>query len=157
MEAIKEFDGKYAFLSNFYESPVIFQGVEYPTAEHAFQAAKCSSTVEREAIRRAPTPGKAKRLGRHCDLIPDWEDVKRTVMTNIVWSKFNESIDLKTKLLATGNALLVEGNTWHDNTWGNCTCDRCRDQEGLNWLGEILMEVRESIRGQMTFQANAKV
>ena len=37
---IGEFDGKFRFLSNFYPSPIFYDGILYPTVEHAFQAAK---------------------------------------------------------------------------------------------------------------------
>ena len=35
---------------------------------------------------------------------------------------------------------------WLSNFWGNCTCPRCRDIDGQNWLGRILMVVREELR-----------
>lgn len=37
---------------------------------------------------------------------------------------------------------IVEGNYWHDNYWGNCTCDKCKNIEGQNKLGKILMKIR---------------
>ena len=42
------------------------------------------------------------------------------------------------------DATLIEGNHWHDNRWGDCTCERCSAKEGQNWLGKILMEIRDS-------------
>ena len=44
--------------------------------------------------------------------------------------------------LATGGAVLVEGNTWHDNYWGCCTCSRCAGRRGRNNLGRLLMKLR---------------
>ena len=44
---INKFDGKYAFLSNFAESKISFEGLTYPTVEHAFQAAKTLDEEER--------------------------------------------------------------------------------------------------------------
>ena len=37
---IAMFDGKYAFLSNFYPSPITFDGITFPTVENWFQAWK---------------------------------------------------------------------------------------------------------------------
>ena len=37
---ISSFKGKYEFLSNFYGCMVEFEGISFPSAEHAFQAAK---------------------------------------------------------------------------------------------------------------------
>jgi predicted NAD-dependent protein-ADP-ribosyltransferase YbiA (DUF1768 family) len=49
------------------------------------------------------------------------------------------------KLLATGDRMLIEGNTWGDRRWG---CVQAQDGtwRGRNWLGEILMQVREELR-----------
>ena len=37
---IKEFNGKYRFLSNFWECPVFHEGKVWASSEHAFQAMK---------------------------------------------------------------------------------------------------------------------
>lgn len=37
---IKEFRGKYYFLSNFYEAPITYEGITYQNNEAAFQSAK---------------------------------------------------------------------------------------------------------------------
>ena len=86
--AINNFDGKYAFLSNFYPATVFYETRKYPSAEHAFQAAKTWKHEEIIKIQNAPTPGKAKRLGRKCTLRPDWEEVKDDIMYKIVKDKF---------------------------------------------------------------------
>lgn len=142
------FDGKFAFLSNFYPSPMTVDGIIFPTVEHLFQAAKTVSLVEREKIAAATTPGQAKRLGRNVILCDNWEEIKDDVMLNALRLKF-AILPLREKLLATGNEELVEGNTWHDNIWGNCSCDRCKKIEGQNKLGKLLMQVREEIRSSM--------
>lgn len=142
------FDGKFAFLSNFYLSPMTVDGIIFPTVEHLFQAAKTVSLVEREKIAAAATPGQAKRLGRNVILCDNWEEIKDDVMLNALRLKF-AILPLREKLLATGNEELVEGNTWHDNIWGNCSCDRCKKIEGQNKLGKLLMQIREEIRSSM--------
>lgn len=135
------FDGEYAFLSNFYNASCIFEEKLYPTVEHAFQAAKSLDHAERDWIAAAGSPGLAKRLGRRINLRPDWEKVKFDVMEECLRSKFADPV-LKQKLLATGDEELVEGNYWHDNTWGNCSCEKCKDIVGRNMLGNILMKLR---------------
>lgn len=42
-------------------------------------------------------------------------------------------------LLETGDAELIEGNTWNDTFWGVC------NGEGENNLGRLLMKVREEL------------
>lgn len=148
MKVIDCFDGEFAFLSNFYPSPIpISDGVDTftaPTVEHYFQASKTPSMEEFLDILSASTPGQSKRLGRKCMLVPDWEEVKDRVMYEALRLKFSDP-DLKEKLLATEDAWLVEGNTWHDNYWGSCHCDRC-GSHGRNKLGQLLMQLREELR-----------
>ena len=142
-KTIENFDEEYSFLSNFYSSPVRQDGVTYPTVEHAFQACKTTDFAEREPIRQASTPGQAKRLGRRVTLRPDWEQIKVSVMRELLLQKFKDDL-LKAQLLATGEAVLIEGNTWHDCYWGFCRCERCG--KGSNMLGILLMEVRDKLR-----------
>ena len=54
--------------------------------------------------------------------------------------------ELREKLLATKDAELIEGNWWHDNFWGNCLCSKCKDIQGKNMLGKLLMKEREQIK-----------
>lgn len=133
---IDNFDGEFAFLSNFYDAPTEWEGILYPTTEHAFQAAKVLNPTVRMKIAAAPTPGKAKRMGREVALRHDWEEVKQEIMYEIVHAKFHQHPDLAQKLLDTGDATLIEGNWWNDTTWGVC------NGVGKNWLGQILMAVR---------------
>ena len=144
---IVEFDGEYAFLSNFYDSPIFYEGITYPTNEHFFQAMKTLDIETRKAIAAAPTPGAAKRMGRHVSLRPDWEQVKVDVMRTGLMLKFTDAA-LAEKLLATGDEELVEGNWWHDNTWGNCHCTECSRKGGRNLLGMLLMELRKELQYQ---------
>ena len=85
---ITEFDGKYAFLSNFYHAPFTYDGIEYPTNEHFFQAMKTLDQEERKKIAAAATPGKAKRMGRQVQLREDWEEIKEAVMLEGLYLKF---------------------------------------------------------------------
>ncbi len=63
-------------------------------------------------------------------------------MRKIVREKFIQNPNLKKALISTGKATLVEGNYWHDNTWGNCTCEKCKNIPGKNYLGTILEDIR---------------
>ena len=142
---ITEFDGKYAFLSNFFYAPFVYDGIIYPTNEHFFQAMKTLDQEKRKQIAEAKTPGAAKRMGRQVQLREDWEEVKYTAMCVGVERKFDAHPGLAEKLIATGDAILIEGNSWHDNTWGSCFCPKCAAIAGKNWLGEILMERRKEL------------
>lgn len=137
---IDEFRGEYFFLSNFYPAPVEYQGYQFQNNEAAFQAAKCP---ERMIDFCSLTPNRAKRLGRRVTLRPDWETVKYDVMYEVCMAKFTQNPDLLSRLLATGNAELIEGNTWGDRIWGV----DLNQGVGENHLGKILMRVRRELGG----------
>ena len=147
MKMIHGFDNKYSFLSNFYACQVEYEGITYPTSEHAFQAAKSLDPDIRKWIAAASTPGQAKRRGRSIELRPDWEKIKDQVMFDIVREKFKNE-DMRVRLLMTigeGYDGFCEDNYWHDNYWGNCNCERCKNIEGKNMLGKILMDVANEV------------
>lgn len=137
---ISSFDGPHRFLSNFWVCPLECGGHSWRSVEHAYQAMKTSDPEERRRIRELATPGQAKRAGQRVAIRPGWDEVKVEVMRHLVRAKFRQNSELAAKLLATGDAHLEEGNHWGDRFWGVC------DDTGLNWLGRILMEVREELR-----------
>ena len=139
MTKITSFRGQNAFLSNFYMIPITWSGEEYPSLEHAYQAIKVEGEEERERIRTARTPGEAKRIARTCLVNSSWHEVKRSIMHQLVFHKFNSHKYLKERLLATGNAELIEENNWNDTYWGVC------NGVGENELGKILMAVRAGL------------
>lgn len=140
-KVISSFSGKYAFLNNFYEHDLICKVagkiVKYKTIEHAFQSAKAKTVAARSAVIAAASAAEAKSLGNAITLREDWDDVKYGVMKTFVLLKFMQNPDLAKKLIATKDAKLVEGNTWDDCIWGVC------EGKGTNWLGIILMQVRD--------------
>lgn len=138
---INNFDSrKYRFLSNFYPCHAMYAAIFYKSVEHAYQAAKTLNHYERQEIANEPMPGRAKRLGQHVALRPDWENIKLDIMRNLVQYKFARDKDLCARLLATDDMELIEGNQWHDTFWG------VYEGSGKNHLGRILMEVRAEIR-----------
>lgn len=138
---IDKFSNQYAFLSNFYfiGRLVHYEDDPYSTVEHAFQAAKTEDLNTRLRIRRLRAPSEAKRLGRCITLRADWDTIKREVMLGLLREKFAEP-PLREMLRATQPHELVEGNTWGDTYWGVC------EGVGKNWLGKLLMQVREEIQ-----------
>lgn len=128
---INNFTKEYFFLSNFYNCYLTYEGIIYCSTEAAFQASKTLDVAERELIARM-SPSDAKRAGRKLTLRSDWESVKDKVMYEVCLAKFtqNDSLRLKERLLATGDEELVEGNTWHDNCWGDCDCEKMQEYSG---------------------------
>lgn len=81
-----------------------------------------------------------KDLGVH--IRPDWEDVKDSVMLEIVEAKFNQHRDLQALLLGTGEKILREASPG-DIYWGIG-----KKGEGKNMLGITLMIVRDRLKGK---------
>ncbi|WP_372395273.1 NADAR family protein (plasmid) [Azospirillum sp. HJ39] len=143
---ITSFHGQYRFLSNFEPARISVGGIAYPTVEHAYQAMKTLDVAERRKIALLSSPGSAKKAGKWLPMRPDWDGVKIPVMTFLVMEKFWSHQHFAEALLATGDAELVEGNTWGDTFWG-----RCRGV-GENHLGKILMHVRDQLIGMRCAQ-----
>lgn len=133
-------DGVHSELSNFYVSNTVVDGLMYQTMEHYFQAMKTVDLTAREYIRGSSSPGVAKRAGRACDLRGDWEAIKLGVMRRGLMHKFDLHTPEGEFLLETGDAMLIEGNTWGDRYWGAV------NGQGENWLGCLLMARRAELR-----------
>lgn len=137
--AITSFTGSFRFLSNFYHAPVWLADTEYPTVEHAYQASKSVDPAYRKSVAACVTPAMAKAMGRRARLREDWDEIKPDMMYYLLEQKFKKE-PLRSKLLATGDVELIEGNYWNDTYWGVCR------GEGQNVLGRLLMEIRGELR-----------
>lgn len=139
---IEKFRGEYRWLSNFAECerPIFLEGDsnEYPTVEHAYQAAKTFYADYRLKIKNGDAVH-AKRFFKNLKqwVRPDWNQVKLGIMEHCLRQKFAPGTSLLKKLLETGNEEIVEGNTWGDVFWGQCPIGK-----GQNHLGKLLMKLR---------------
>lgn len=143
---IETFRGENAFLSNFYklDRPIVYGWMVGRTSEHLFCALKTTDINQRIWILDADTAQAAKSRGRSVQLREGWEfGLDEKAMHLALMLKFTANNDLLVRLLITRDKHLVEGNYWHDNNWGNCTCDNCLDKPGLNRLGNMLMMMRQ--------------
>ncbi len=138
---VKQFRVKYGFLSNFYPAKIKINGLEYATTEHYFQSMKFTDMKIREKIKTAPTPGLAKKWTRKYKKRKDWYNISVNVMERALRAKFSIP-KFRKKLLATGDMLLQEGNTWGDKFWGV----DLKTGKGENILGKLLMKIREEIK-----------
>lgn len=136
-EKIVRFKGEYRWLSNFWLSPIMFEDLEYPTVENAYQAAKTKG--DRKLFSRC-SPRLAKEEGRKVNLREDWDNVKLLVMYELLEYKFLKNTFLAKKLIDTNDIELIEGNTWGDIFWGVC------NGKGENHLGRILMDIRKTLK-----------
>ena len=133
---ISEFQGDFRFLSNFWPCVIEFEGIKFSSVEHAYQAAKTLDIKERKRIAKLLTPGKAKRAGQELKIRPDWEEIKLSIMRELLIKKFSHR-ELMFRLKLTEGEL-IEGNNWGDTFWGICR------GKGENHLGKLLMEIRDN-------------
>jgi ribA/ribD-fused uncharacterized protein len=138
MSKIIAFKDEYKFLSNFYPVDIEYEGITYPTVENAYQAAKTILKKERIKFVKMP-PGVAKREGTKVTLRKNWDNIKLSIMEELVYYKFANNEELKDLLLGTGNLIIEEGNYWGDTFWG------IYNGRGDNHLGRILMRVRKRL------------
>jgi len=135
------FCGIFEFLSNFFPCKVHYEGLDYPSVENAYQAAKWPENKRQEFT--LISAAQAKKLGKKAPKFnqKEWDEKKYNVMAILVLQKFLMNRELKEMLLATEDAYLEETNHWGDTWWGVN-----EDGEGKNNLGHILMGVRETIK-----------
>lgn len=136
----------YGVFSNLYRRPIIFEGVEFPTAEHAYQAGKARKEAVRDWILSAPTPSLVAMAAHGLytwDITPNWSKLKFERMREVLKAKYTQHDDLKFLLLSTGEKRLVEScrtDNLVNRTWGEV------NGKGKNMLGVLLMEVRAALR-----------
>ena len=149
---ITKFTGQFSFLSNFHESPIEYEGISYPTVEHAFQAAKTQDSYTRQQIANMPKPSEAKAAGNRNGILKDfnpaeWELRKDGVMEELLRIKFQDP-KLKNRLIQTGKAKLIEGNTRGDTYWGS----DLKTGYGANKLGVTLEKIRSESLPKYPYQ-----
>lgn len=138
----------YGAFSNLYQRPVEFDGLVFPTSEHAYQAGKARKPEVRDWLLAAPSPALVAMAAHGLyvwDVHPDWSKTKFDRMRAVLRAKFTQHEDLRELLLSTGSARLVEAATV-DNAvnrlWGEV------DGVGKNMLGVLLMELRSELAPQ---------
>lgn len=139
----------YYEFTNFYSAPVNMPDGAWRTSEHYFQAQKYpNNPALQERIRGAATPRQAFDITRDPanDRFkdPNWDTNKLQVMLNGVRAKFTQNPALRTALVNTGTAVLVEDAGANDPFWGAGA-----DYRGGNHLGRILMHVRDEFAGKI--------
>ncbi len=130
------FRGKYSFLSNFYPVKIEYEGIVYPSVEHAYQAAKVLDVNLRLLISRLNSPSRARQMGRSFQVRHNWDNIKLSIMENLLRIKFSLPY-LRNRLIATKGIELIEENWWNDTFWG------VSNGVGENNLGRILMKLRD--------------
>lgn len=136
----------YGPFSNLYRRTIVFEGEEFATSEHAYQAGKARKPAVRRWLMEAPSPALLAMAAHglyYWDIAPGWSKTKYDRMRAVLRAKFTQHDDLRELLLSTGNARLVESATVDNEVnrlWGEV------GGVGRNMLGVMLMELRDALR-----------
>lgn len=142
---ILDFHGDNFFLSNMYLAEIFYKKWVYPATENSYFAWRTLSEQFKIDLQMM-TPMQAKAFSD----TPEYKASKRPEATPIarvlamayfVNQKFFSHHDLGDKLLATEDAVLIEGNSWGDTLFG---FDMVRGF-GENALGRIHMRNRRRL------------
>ena len=145
---IDRFTGENHWLNNRSYDQSGYGGHFYPTVEHAYAAAKSADDGDRSEIAGIPAAKEAYELGRQVQLRPEWNTrLRYEAMYTALSAKFKDP-GLAGKLEATGDALLIDGVTNHDQHWSDCHCEKHFESPGANHLGRALMAIRASLRDE---------
>ena len=135
-----EYKGRFVhnWFSNFEPSLIEIDGHVWPSVENYYQGSKC--LVKSDMLKFINmTPSKSKHQGRRVKIRGDWEEIKIDVMRTALQVKFDQP-EWRDKLLATGGDVIVEWNNWGDRIWGATL-----NGVGKNYLGQLLMEIRDGL------------
>jgi hypothetical protein len=135
--------GEFGFLSNLYPAKIVFEGIDFPSSEHAYQFGKFKDRKIAEWAMTAPKPHLIAILAHNLfvwDIVENWSAIKLTRMEAILEAKFTQHSDLRSKLLATQDKMLIEESTT-DAFWGIG-----KKGMGKNMLGILLMKIRKQMQ-----------
>lgn len=142
-ERVCFYEQEFYVLSNFSAFQIEWNGLLFPTSEHAYHWEKFpNNPLCRDAILKSASAHDALVIATNNKHLrrPDWDDVKVGIMLEILRAKVQQHAYVEKKLLQTGDRELVE-NSWRDDFWGWGP-----NRDGKNTLGKLWMLVREEVR-----------
>lgn len=146
----------HGYLSQWYMLPMIIDNINFVCAEQYMMYSKAILFNDKDIANKilvTNNPKIMKQLGRQIKNFNDivWNKNRESIVYKGNVAKFSQNKVLKNKLLATKNKTLVEASPY-DLLYGvglNAQVASKTDESkwpGLNLLGKILMQVRETIK-----------
>ena len=143
----------YNFLSNYYETPITHNDIEFADVERAYQYVKAKTfkdTSSAEKILCSTSPSVAKHIGSTVKNfnMKDWTRVREDAMLQLLRIKFAPGSDLAKKLLATSGKSLAEAGKSDSYSIGMTLYDKelfNTEKWTKNVLGQLLMKVRDEL------------
>lgn len=144
------------YLSNWYKSDFYVHGKKYCCSEQYMMEQKAilfGDFDTAEKIMQETNQQNIKNLGRAAKGFNEkiWDGNKQIIMYRGLMAKFTQNVDLREKLVSTGNAILVEASPT-DKIWGISMSADDPDAldmnkwKGENLLGFALMAVRDDLK-----------
>jgi ribA/ribD-fused uncharacterized protein len=146
--------------SQWAHSPFVWDGKEFPTAEHFMMYHKCLTFEDHaraEQVLKYPGPDQVKAIGRQIENYDDdtWAAVRFNVVTYGNILKFSQNpkfYDVLRRDYMEGDKILVEASP-EDRVWGigkhetDEGLDNIDNWNGQNLLGYAIMEAGERLKG----------
>lgn len=129
---------------NFLSFKVEWNGYLFASVEEAYQAASFMGSDEElvEKIKKSHSADEAQRIAyaNRDKRREDWDDVKISIMEELLRLKIEQNPYVKKKLLQTGDYMIVEDSP-KDDFWGWGP-----NRNGQNNLGKLWMKLREELK-----------
>ena len=148
MEKMDEFIGFYPRefypFDNFSSFKVEWNGYLFSSVEEAYQAASFMGSDEElvEKIKKSHSADEAQRIAyaNRDKRREDWDDVKISIMEELLRLKIEQNPYVKKKLLQTEDYMIVEDSP-KDDFWGWGP-----NRNGQNNLGKLWMKLRKELK-----------
>ena len=148
-----------------YIIPTLVDGVTYPTTEHYLMVQKARMFADEKAVQKvmkAKSAKSAKGVSIEGAKEEEWDTKKDDAMRVILRAKFTQHPELRKQLLETGKSVLGYANA-RDKYWSIGTSedtDKAKNPKkwpGKNMVGVLLMELRETLRGELAGSADGSL
>ena len=136
---IESFTDKYEFLSNEFPCDIEYKGIHFNSAAVLFYALKCDNLRSMKKFSKL-NPGNARKKLYTIPYNEEYEDNKEEILKKVVKLKFDSNDYLRKKLVETYPKKLINTVTYPDTWLG------VRYGEGQNYLGEVLMDLRQTYK-----------
>ena len=145
------------FCSQWFQKDMEIDEKVYDCCEQYMMAMKAKLFHDDEKLSRimeaSNDPRLQKKLGRQVKgfNLEVWEKNAKDIVYAANWAKFSQHKNLRKSLLSTGDKVIVEASPY-DKVWG--VAMKANDPDildpdkwrGTNWLGEVLMKVRDDLK-----------
>ena len=128
-------------LYNTFYSDIKYKGLLYPSVENAYQAQKEPDQVKRMKYTRLST-SQAIYYGNRKRLSYNWLENRDKIMHELLEIKFQDK-HFREELLSSDLDDTIFYNTDHNNYWGFCTCEKCRNKN-QNKLKDMLIVIKNN-------------